>query len=137
MTYDETIKMIERIVKAHPAVKSFYYGSVLRVNQERDWDYPVAVLSPRVTTMTNGFYRFGFVLWYIDILSKERTEFQAIQSDAIQTLTQIGLAITDEDNIISEMAPISVFSERFADVCAGAMCDLTITAAGPVCPPEI
>lgn len=135
MTYDETIKMIERIARAHPSVKSFFYGSVLRLNQERDWNYPSIVLSPQSTTMTNGFYNFGFVLWYVDILSKERSEFQVIQSDAIQVLTEIGLSIADKESVFSEIAPISVFSERFNDICAGAMCDVTITTMAPICPP--
>lgn len=137
MTYAETIQAIERNARALPSVKSFYYGSVLRLNQERNWQYPAVVLSPRVTTMANGLYQFGFVLWYIDILSKERSEFQEIQSEAIHALTNIALSTDSEggDPAVT-YAPISVFTERFTDICAGAMCDLTITTKAPVCPPS-
>lgn len=133
MTYDETIQMIERNASAYPNVKSFFYGSVLRLNKERNWKYPVVVLSPRITTMPNGFHQFGFVLWYIDILAKDRKDFQTIQSTAIQTLTEIGIKIADEETVYSVNAPISVFSERFDDICAGAMCDLDVTTKASIC----
>lgn len=128
--------MIERNALAHPNVTMFRYGSVLQLNKERNWDYPVMVLSPRVTTVVNGLYQFGFVLWYIDILDKERTRVQEIQSEAIQALMQVSNAIIDEDAVFATASPISVFSERFNDTCAGAMLDLTVTTAAEICPPQ-
>lgn len=133
MTYKETIDMIREHAEAHPAVGTFYYGNVLRINEERNWCYPVVVLSPRTSVPVGDMMRFGFVLWYIDILSKGRREYSVIQSDGITTLTEIGIRINDDDRVAAVNNPLSVFNERFNDICAGAVCDLDVTTPAIIC----
>lgn len=133
MTYEQTIDLIGRAASAHPNVKTFYYGSVLELNEKRNWKYPVVILSPRITTSPGGMYQFSFVMWHVDKMARDRRDFIAVQSRAIATLTDIGLKIDEEPALQITRATTSVFDNRFNDICAGAMCDLDIITPAEVC----
>lgn len=133
MTYEQTIELIKRTASAHPKVATFYYGSVLELNEHRNWKYPVVILSPRITTSPNGMYQFSFVMWYVDKMARDRRDYIAIQSTAITTLTDIGLKIDEGEHLSITKATTSVFDNRFNDICAGAMCDMDILTPAEVC----
>lgn len=133
MTYEQTIELIKSTSLAHPKVTTFYYGSVLKLNERRDWKYPVIILSPRITTSPNGMYQFSFVMWYVDKMARDRRDYIAIQSIAVSTLTDIGLKIDEDAHLSITKATTSVFDNRFNDICAGAMCDMDILTPAEIC----
>lgn len=134
MTYEEVISAVKAAAANLSA--SFYYGTALRLNERRDIDYPVIVLSHRTHNITSDtFVDFGFVLWYLDIQQPDRRDAMQIQSMAIERLRQLNLRLEDaEIDADISLGVASVFSERFADIDAGAMCDLTIRAVAEDCP---
>ncbi len=136
MTYKEAVLSIKAAAETLSA--TFYYGSVLRLNEWRDVKYPVIVLSPRTNSMSGSTISYGFTLWCVDIQGRDRRDALDIQSRAIDILQGMGNRLVDADlDATILMGVASVFAERFADIDAGAMCDLTIAAAAPPCPPEI
>lgn len=134
MTYADTINTIISRAQEHPGINTAYYGNVLWINERRDIIYPVFCLAPRITTPVSDLWRFGFVAWYIDILERERHNYAEIQSDGITILTEIGLKLADESEQIRIINnPLTVFMDRFNDICAGAVRDIDIETPAIIC----
>ncbi len=128
MTYKDIVYRIGQTANGLSA--SFYYGSVLKINERRDIQYPIVVLAPRQNNMTgDNSIDYGFVLWYIDIQDPDRQDALKIQSRGIEVLRAIGNRLYNSDlDVEINQGATSLFWERFADIDAGAMCDLTVTA---------
>lgn len=137
MTYEETVNLIQGVVTKYTNVQTFWYGSPLLLNKQRDIKYPVIVLSPRVMSPTvSGVYHFNFTLWYVDIQARDRRNVLSIHSKAIEVLEGINNAILETPFVMNTKASTSVFYDRFNDICAGGVCDLLVQTKAPVCPPE-
>lgn len=133
MSYEEVIKLILTYVKSEGNTNTQFYGNILLLNERKNWDYPVFVLSPRIVTNIGYFRTCGFTAWYVNKLEKDRQQYIWYQSEGVELFTRINNMLSDNDQIYSVSSPISVFNEKFNDICAGAIADINITVKGEIC----
>ncbi len=127
-TYEQIISSI-RAQCLNAGANTFFYHSVFVMNTHRDHEYPVMILAPLTTRFLDTVQEFRFSLWWIGLENHDRSNIANLQGRAIDALNLITsrLAQGEEELWTVDSGSISVFSDRFADICAGAMADLVIT----------
>ncbi len=129
MNYAEVIKSIQECAQANLSVHSFYEGDVYVVNEDDNILYPAVILTPAAHQVQPFVNVYNFNLFYVDRLTAERDNKIAVQSTAISTLKEIMNRLYDrfDEAEMEESYPVTVFTERFTDECAGAFATVQIT----------
>lgn len=113
---------------------SVFYHSIFVMNTHRDHEYPVMILSPISSRLVNNAQQFRFNLWWIGIEHHDRQNIAQLQGIGIEALYNVINGGSDDSDIWDiTFGSISVFSDRFADICAGAMCEVLVTVAASDC----
>ena len=129
MTLAETIKMIEAVASKQPSVNMIVRNDVFRLNEKADARYGVfAWLQGQHSSLSNSSYiDFTFTFFYVDRLKDDKSNEVEIQSTGIQTLNNI-IRVLDEYDVVAEATYVfNVFNQRFADLCAGVYCNVTLS----------
>ena len=128
MTLAETIKMIEVVASQQPSVNMIVRNDVFRLNAKADAKYGVFAWLQREHSTANesGYFIFSFTFFYVDRLLPDKSNEIEVQSLGIQTLNNIIRALEDKDACTETTYTFQVFNQRFADLCAGAYCNVNL-----------
>lgn len=126
MVLKSIVNQLLDIAAAQPSVNSTAEGSVYDVlnsggSAEK---YAAFVAYPENVTVSGDEYEATIVMFYVDRLREDRSNRLEVQSNAIDTLHNIISSWGGEWELTESYTP---FTERFADVCAGAYVRVTVT----------
>ena len=111
-----------------PIVKSYYNTSVYECWNNQNVKYGSVVFAVKSVREQNSIAKFDCVLYYGDRLNDNKTNRDAIQSDAIGVINNIINRLNCSDNIEFVTYPVqsTIFEQKFADELAGAYANITI-----------
>lgn len=138
MNLKQLIEILLKVSDMQPAVNHSYEGDVYEINTLSDTEYANIVITQGAHNVDTDFSEFGFTLFYIDRLTKDKSNKLEIQSLGIEVLKNI-LSTLEEyyDVEVSKPYSITTFTERFADECAGAYAQINIQVNNNgICPDE-
>lgn len=119
---------IGEIAKSQPEVNAYGEGSVYELlNSGGKIEKYAAVISTfQSASIVDDYYTATVNLFYIDRLTKfDDNNRLTIQDTAVQTLHNIFLQLAEEYDVENEN--YTLFTQKFADNCAGAYATIKIT----------
>ena len=126
-------KFIEKIVGCTELVHSFYTDSVYECwNGSGDVDYGSFVFCIKKTRMRERTMIYDAIVYYGDRLLDDKSNRDAIWSDATNVIQSIIGAVNNVEGEISIGYPyeINLFEQKFADELAGAYANISIEVEG-------
>lgn len=129
MTLFDTFRTLNRLAKRWPSIHSaLESGDVFDLSKE-EYEQPYGAFCATETEHQIGEYftTFGFVLYYVDRLTFDKSNKTEIHSNAVQFFQYMipaCIAALDGDIEFGEVVP---FTERFSAECAGAWCRMSFT----------
>jgi len=129
MTLAQVIKMIEMVALKQPSVNMVVRNDVFRLNAKPDAKYGVFawLQGQHATQLGSSFIDYTFTFFYVDRLLADKSNEVEIQSTGIQTLNNIIRSLEDYDVVSETTYTFQVFNQRFADICAGVYCNVTLS----------
>lgn len=130
MTLCETVRAIEAVAMAQPAVHMIVRNDVFRLNDSPERRYGVVAWTQRQHEggTADDLMRYGFSLFYVDRLVEDGSNGLEIQSVGIQTITNMLRRLQDY-GIYCDSWSFESFTQRFADECAGVFCNAVLYSA--------
>lgn len=126
----EIKNQIGEIALQQPEVNAYGEGSVYELLNTGGMieKYAAVVATFQSASIDDDNYTATVNLFYIDRLTKfdDNNRLQ-IQDTAVNTLHNIFLQLADEYDYLVENENYTLFTQKFADNCAGAYCTLKIT----------
>lgn len=136
MTLLQVIRRLEEVALAQPAVASVVENDADRLNALPDARYGVFafVQGRHQASIENGLKRYAFTLIYIDRLTEDHGNELEAQSTGDFVLDNILRTLAEEWEVSAWTT--QTFTQRFADECAGAYCDVILgvpVSSGGLC----
>lgn len=140
MTLYQLIEQLKAIALRQPNVRSASEGSVYEImNANPGVDYDAFVITQGVHSSDDNFNHFNLSLFLISRLESdlEANRLQ-VQSSAREVLDNILTYFAyNFDGDTGETITFHTFTERFADECAGAWCEVTVDVPkSGICPED-
>lgn len=129
MTLKQIIKYINDIAAKQPNINHIIEsGNIYDLNTDGKIKYSAFCLTQQVHTEVEGFRTYNFYFFYVDRLLTDNSNKIAVQSAAIETLSNIINTLRQTFEIeINDNINYQVFTQRFASECAGAYTSVSIT----------
>lgn len=126
MILSELNKLLVNIASSNYLVNDAFVGDVYTINGKEN-RFGCFVATPMTANkMTVGTIRYNYVLYYIDRLTKDESNIDYVQSDAVSVLKGI-LNFIDEQGIeVEDGYEFTLFRQKFSDWCAGAYVSVNI-----------
>jgi hypothetical protein len=140
MTLLDTIRLIESLAAAQPAVRMIVRQDARRLNDCPDALYGAFAWVQGTHTRTGeDSIAFSLSLFYIDRLTADRRNETLIQSTGVEVLDNVIRGLEDSDGVygVTDVA-FTPFDYRFADECAGVYATVRVEVAvtGGTCPED-
>lgn len=134
MTLLETIRTIERVAAAQPAVNMIVENDVFKLNACPDALYGVFafVQGQHSGDISSDFISYNFTLFYVDRLTSAKDNQIEVQSTGVQVLDNI-IRILQDEGIMANPYSFQPFNQRFNDECAGVFCNVTFEVLNAPC----
>ena len=131
----EIKKLIERIADKQPNIHTIIKsGDIYELNTLGDVQYSAFCLTQQPHTEEDGFRTYNFYFFYVDRLLSNGKNKIAVQSTAIEVLSNIINTLKEEEDLdITNMITYNTFTQRFSSECAGAYCYVSITVPISLC----
>lgn len=128
MTLLETIRAIEQVAAAQPAVKMAVRNDIYRLNACPEARYGVFGWTQldHSGNVADDLASYSFTLFYVDRLTADGGNETEVQSVGISVLDNIVRTLNDA-GIWADSWTFNVFTQRFVDECAGAFTRVTFT----------
>ena len=128
MTLRETTDILKEFCANEPNVGYVGVGDVYELNANQDVRYPAMVITQQTHSLIidEEWYRFHFVLFYIDRLTEDKSNENQVQSIAISVLKNLVNNLEEMGIFTSYDYTFNTFTERFESLCAGAYCDIQL-----------
>lgn len=129
MTLKQIKELIEGIAEKQPNINTVVNsGDIYELNTEGNIKYRAFCLTQQVHTEVEGFRTYNFYMFVVDRLLSNGKNKIAVQSAAIETLSNIINTLRQTFEIeINDNINYQVFTQRFASECAGAYTSVSIT----------
>ena len=126
MILSELNKLLVNIASSNYLVNDAFVGDVYTINGKEN-RFGCFVATPMTANkVTVGTIRYNYVLYYIDRLTKDESNIDYVQSDAVSVLKGI-LNFIDEQGIeVEDGYEFTLFRQKFSDWCAGAYVSVNI-----------
>lgn len=127
MRYFDFIRDIEEISTSHILVNEYSEGDIYEYLNAGEHKYPCVFLTVTNISTSLSSSSINFTLFYTDRLLENGSNKTAIQSTGIQVIKQILSKFkmkNDEYELTS--ANYTPFTEKFADMCAGVFCEISL-----------
>lgn len=122
MTLEQTIRIIEQVAKAQPAIKTVVENDVYRLNSLPDVKYGVFAFlqNQHSTDIDSDLITYNFTLFYVDRLTADKGNQINVQSTGVAVLNNIIRTLADKFGILATGGySFQPFNQRFTDECAG------------------
>ena len=136
MTLKQVIDKFNEIALKQPTISTILPGGdIYALNKERDIKFGVFCLTQGThsTDLSNGFSTYNFFLYYVDRLQSNESNKIEIQSTALETLKNILRTFIQETDSELTQADFQVFTESFAQLCAGAYATIAVVVEDDNC----
>lgn len=129
MTLKEIKMMIEGIAEKQPNINTVVKsGDIYDLNTDGNVTYGAFCLTQQVHTEIDGFRTYNFYMFVVDRLLSNGKNKIAVQSAAIETLSNIINTLKQNFDIeITNTINYQTFTQRFASETAGAYTSISIT----------
>ena len=123
---------IEKIVSCTETVKSFYTNSVYECWNAEEVKYGSISFCITKTQMRERTMTYDAIIYYGDRLLEDKSNRNAIWSDATQVIQSIIGTVNSVDGEITISYPynLTLFEQKFADELAGAYAEISIEVEG-------
>lgn len=128
MTLRETTDIIKEFCANEPNVGFVDVGDVYELNAQQNIQYPSMVITQQTHSVVvdKEWYRFHFVIFYVDRLTEDKSNENQVQSTAITVLEDI-IKNIEQMGIFSQYDyTYNTFTEKFESLCAGAYVDIQL-----------
>ena len=130
MTLLDLITTIEAVAARQPAIRTIVRQDATRLNTLPDADYGVFswVNEGGELSQIGSLAEHTFVLFYIDRLTPDKRNLEAVQSTGVSVIANIVNALLAEGVFVagsSRAYTVTPFAHRFADECAGVYARIT------------
>ena len=139
MTLLDLISKIEKAASMQPAVRTIVRQDATRLNAMPDADYGVFawVSEGGELSQIGSLAQYTFVLFYIDRLTPDKHNLEAVQSEGVTVIGNVVNAMLGDGAHVSGTYAVTPFAHRFADECGGAFARVTFTVESEdVCPED-
>lgn len=129
MNLKETIDKLNSIAISQPNVNDYIKsGNIYDLSENRNANFSVFCVTQGTHSydFENGYNTFNFILYYVDRLTSDGNNKIEIQSTAIETLKNIIRTYSKETDVDIATADFEVFTESFAQLCAGAYTTISV-----------
>jgi len=129
MNLKETIDKFNSIAISQPNVNDYIKsGNIYDLSENRNANFSVFCVTQGTHSydFENGYNTFNFILYYVDRLTSDGNNKIEIQSTAIETLKNIIRTYSKETDVDIATADFEVFTESFAQLCAGAYTTISV-----------
>lgn len=129
MNLKETIDKLNSIAISQPNVNDYIKsGNIYDLSENRNSNFSVFCVTQGTHSydFENGYNTFNFILYYVDRLTSDGNNKIEIQSTAIETLKNIIRTYSKETDVDIATADFEVFTESFAQLCAGAYTTISV-----------
>ena len=129
MNYSQVIKAIEKTAAMQPPVGTIVRQDIFRLNAFPQVRYGVVAWLPgeHTTSAQSDLMRWAFTLFFADRLTGNGDNEVVVQSTGIEVLSNI-LRVLEGLGIYAGDYSFTTFNQRFADLCAGVFCRVTLEA---------
>ena len=129
MTLKECKVLIESIAEQQPNINTIIKsGDIYELNTKPDVRYCAFCCTQQPHTESGGFRNYNFYLFVVDNLLHSNVNKIAVQSNAIEVLSNIINTLKNNDELeIENTITYTTFTQRFASECAGAYCYVSIS----------
>ena len=128
MTLSETIRAIEVVAAAQPAVNMVVRNDIFRLNAASDARYGVFgwTQGQHAENVDSPLVTYAFTFFYIDRLTEDLGNQVEVQSVGISTLENV-LRMLDAKGVFTFGDwNFTTFNQRFLDECAGVFCSVAL-----------
>lgn len=132
MNMVELIKHIKEVAASLAMVQSVYSEDVYINWNSAEARFASVNVAVETVTRNSNNAEYGVVLYYADRLLQDKSNSEAVYTDAVNVLQSI-LNNLDEDLEVVYPVQYTPFSQKFADYLAGAYCRVTILAPFDIC----
>ena len=138
MTLKEIKILIEEIADKQPNINTVVKsGDIYDLNTDGSIKYSAFCATQQPHTEIDGFRTYNFYLFYVDRLLSNGQNKIAVQSSAIEVLSNIINTLKGYYEIeINNTITYQTFTQRFASECAGAYTSVAITVPITECATE-
>lgn len=122
MTLEQTIRIIEQVAKAQPAIKTIVENDIYRLNSLPDVKYGVFAFlqNQHSADIDSDLMTYNFTLFYVDRLTADKGNQINVQSTGVAVLNNIIRTLADNFGILATGGySFQPFNQRFTDECAG------------------
>lgn len=129
MNLKETIDKFNSIAISQPNVNDYIKsGNIYDLSENRNANFSVFCVTQGTHSydFENGYNTFNFILYYVDRLTSDCDNKIEVQSTAIETLKNIIRTYSKETDVDIATADFEVFTESFAQLCAGAYTTISV-----------
>lgn len=122
MTLEQTIRIIEQVAKAQPAIKTIVENDIYRLNSLPDVKYGVFAFlqNQHSADIDSDLMTYNFTLFYVDRLTADKGNQINVQSTGVAVLNNIIRTLADRFGILATGGySFQPFNQRFTDECAG------------------
>lgn len=132
MTLFETIELINKVGSEQPNINMVVEsGDIFDLNTNNyTAKYSVFCCEQLDHTQNGDFLTYNFRLYVVDRLTDDRENKIEVQSNAIETLSNIVRGLEEMGIfMVGESVTYSTFTERFEAECAGAFCTIGVSSS--------
>ena len=129
MTLKELVHRIEACASDQPSINMIVRNDIFKLNTIQDAKYGVFGWMQQVHTedISTDSVAYSFVFYYVDRLNEDKSNEVEVQSVALTTLSNIIRKLAEYD-VEADTWNYQTFNQRFHDECAGAFCNVTLSA---------
>lgn len=128
MTLLEIVNKLKNIAIKQPNINYVGDGDIYSLNTLPNIEYGVFFITQSNHIQNEYTTDYTLTLFFVDRVTADGSNKLAIQSNGITLLTNIiNLFLMENDVEMDYGIQYTTFSQRFADECAGAFCNITIT----------
>lgn len=123
----QTINLIEAIASDQPPVNSIVRNDIYRLDSLPAVEYGVFswLQGQHRTSIDSSLMFYDFTFFYVDRLTADHDNEIQIQSNGIEVLENILMALSDYGLVAGEHT-FRTFNERFSDECAGVFVNVAL-----------
>lgn len=136
MTLKQVIDLFNEIALKQPVISTILHsGNIYDISEDRNIKFGVfcAVQGTHTADLENGNTTYNFFLYYVDRQTSDGSNRIEVQSTALETLKNILREFIDETDSELTRADFQVFTESFAQLCAGAYATISLVVEDDNC----
>jgi hypothetical protein len=130
MTLNELFyKVLKPTLEANPLLRDVGFGDLEKYGNSKAMKFPFAWVTINNVRRRDNVFDFNLSLVFGDVVNHEETNIIDIQSDMIGVAADIAGKLVDDMSIeTQENFTLDPFIQRFHDLTAGVVMDISITA---------